>query len=114
MSDESKTLTGAPDSSLESGGTVPYPHPIIAREGWPFIGASVIGAAAVHWLAGAWWALPLWIVVAFMLRFFGDPPRNAPREPGAVLSPADGRVVAVERGHDPYLERDALKMSVFM
>jgi phosphatidylserine decarboxylase len=31
-----------------------------------------------------------------------------------VLSPADGRIVAVERGRDPYLERDALKMSVFM
>ncbi len=29
-------------------------------------------------------------------------------------SPADGRIVAVETRHDPYLERDAIKMSVFM
>ena len=31
-----------------------------------------------------------------------------------MLSPADGRIVAVERARDPYLERDALKISVFM
>jgi len=115
MSDESKTLAGTPAASrLAADGAVAYPHPIIAKEGWSFIVASVAAAAVVHWLAGAWWGLPLWIVVAFMVQFFRDPPRIAPREPGAVLSPADGRIVAVERGRDPYLERDALKMSVFM
>jgi phosphatidylserine decarboxylase len=31
-----------------------------------------------------------------------------------VVSPADGRVVAVERARDPYLERNAIKVSVFM
>jgi phosphatidylserine decarboxylase len=31
-----------------------------------------------------------------------------------VLSPADGRIVFVERARDPYLDRDALKISVFM
>ena len=31
-----------------------------------------------------------------------------------VLSPADGRIVAVEKARDPYLNRDALKISVFM
>jgi len=31
-----------------------------------------------------------------------------------VVSPAFGRIVAVERARDPYLERDALKVSVFM
>ncbi len=30
------------------------------------------------------------------------------------LSPADGRVVLVGKARDPYLERDALKISVFM
>ena len=91
-----------------------YPHPIIAREGWPFIAASLAAAVAAHWLAGGWWAAPLWLVVAFMVQFFRDPPRVVPAEPKAVLSPADGRIVAVERARDPYLERDALKLSVFM
>ncbi|MBR7559308.1 phosphatidylserine decarboxylase, partial [Mycobacterium tuberculosis] len=32
----------------------------------------------------------------------------------AILSPADGRIVAVEQVRDPYADRDALKISVFM
>jgi phosphatidylserine decarboxylase len=91
-----------------------YPHPVIAREGWPFLAAAIAVSAAVHWLAGPWWALPLWLATLFILQFFRDPPRPVPQEPNAVLSPADGRIVAVERAQDPYLNRDALKMSVFM
>jgi phosphatidylserine decarboxylase len=37
-----------------------------------------------------------------------------PGQANAVLSPADGKVMSVERARDPYLERDALKISVFM
>ncbi len=115
MSDEFKTLTGAPDASrLPPAAPDAYPHPIIAREGWPFIGIGVVAAGATHWAFGAWWAAVLWLLVVFMVQFFRDPPRRVPREPKAVLSPADGRLVAVERSRDPYLERDALKMSVFM
>jgi len=91
-----------------------YPHPIIAREGWLFVAVSMVAATMVHALAGLWWALPLWAVALFMLQFFRDPPRRIPREAGTVLSPADGRIVAVERARDPYLGRDALKVSVFM
>jgi phosphatidylserine decarboxylase len=91
-----------------------YPHPVIAREGWPFLAAAIAASAAVHALAGPWWALPLWLATLFILQFFRDPPRPVPQEPNAVLSPADGRIVAVERVQDPYLNRDALKMSVFM
>jgi len=103
-----------PQSSILNPARNAYPHPYIAREGWPFIAAAVGAAGFTHWLAGGWCALPLWLVVAFMVQFFRDPPRAVPREPRAVLSPADGRIVAVERVRDPYLERDALKLSVFM
>ena len=91
-----------------------YPHPILAREGWPFIAGSLILAIAVNVWLGFWWALPLWIVAIFVLQFFRDPPRDAPADPNAVVSPADGRVVVVEKTRDPYLERDAIKISVFM
>jgi phosphatidylserine decarboxylase len=91
-----------------------YPHPIIAREGWPFLAASVAAALLVHGWAGAWWAMPLWLIVLFIVQFFRDPPRKVPQLEGAVLSAADGRVVSVERARDPYLDRDALKVSVFM
>jgi phosphatidylserine decarboxylase len=91
-----------------------YPHPIIAREGWPFIALALVVAIAVHAYAGWAWALFFWIVLVFMIQFFRDPPRAIPADPFAVLSPADGRVVSVERARDPYLNRDALKISVFM
>lgn len=91
-----------------------YPHPIIAREGWPFLAIAVIASLAVNGAAGFWWASPLWLVTLFILQFFRDPPRTIPQDPRAVLSPADGRIVAVERAEDPYLKRDALKVSVFM
>ncbi|MGE5128130.1 MAG: phosphatidylserine decarboxylase [Sphingomonadaceae bacterium] len=91
-----------------------YPHPLIAREGWPFVGAAVLAAALVWWLAGGWWSVPLWLVALFVLQFFRDPPRDVPEDPLAVVSPADGRVVAVHKARDPWLERDALKISVFM
>jgi phosphatidylserine decarboxylase len=91
-----------------------YPHPLIAREGWAYLALSVVVAGAVHAYAGFWWALPFWIIAAFVLQFFRDPPRAIPPDPGAVLSPADGRIVAVERTADPYLEREALRISVFM
>ncbi len=50
----------------------------------------------------------------FMLQFFRDPPRTIPDAPNAVLSPADGRIVKVEMTRDAWLDRDALKISVFM
>ncbi|HEX5091298.1 MAG TPA: phosphatidylserine decarboxylase [Burkholderiales bacterium] len=92
----------------------PYPHPIIAREGWPFLAAAVAAAVLVGWFAGAGWSIPLWLGALFVLQFFRDPPREVPDDPRAVVSPADGRIVAVEKARDPWLERDALKISVFM
>jgi len=91
-----------------------YPHPIVAREGWPFLAAAVAAALVVGYVAGAGWSLPLWLAAAFVLQFFRDPPRAVPEDARAVVSAADGRVVAVEKARDPWLERDALKISVFM
>lgn len=91
-----------------------YPHPIIAKEGWPFLAGACALALSTHLYAGFWWALPLWIVALFVLQFFRDPPRHVPQQSNAVLSPADGRIVAVEKTQDPYAQREALKISVFM
>jgi phosphatidylserine decarboxylase len=91
-----------------------YPHPIIAREGWPFV-ALTVGAAIALTVAGIWLAAAIaWLAALFVLQFFRDPPRTVPGAPRAVLSPADGRIVSIEKARDPYLERDALKISVFM
>lgn len=91
-----------------------YPHPIIAREGWPFLAIAVIVAAILSWLGWTVLAVLAWIAALFVLQFFRDPARTIPADPKAVLSPADGRIVKVEKARDPYLDRDALKISVFM
>jgi phosphatidylserine decarboxylase len=91
-----------------------YPHPIIAREGWPFLVVALAVALALS-IAG-WWLLAAlaWVAFLFILQFFRDPPRRVPAQPNAVLAPADGRVVRVGKARDPYLDRDALMISVFM
>lgn len=90
-----------------------YPHPIIAREGWPFLTISLLLAiGATVWCAI--WSIPLWIIFMFVLQFFRDPAREIPQQVGVVLSPADGRVIKVERTRDVYGDRDAILVSVFM
>lgn len=91
-----------------------YPHPIIAREGWPFLGGSVALALLVTFTTCAAWAIPFWLIALFVLQFFRDPPREVPGDAKSVLSPADGRIVAIQPVRDPWLGRDALKISVFM
>ena len=91
-----------------------YPHPIIAREGWPYLVAAFAVALVLSLLG--WWlpAALVWVVFLFVLQFFRDPPRDVPAQANAVLSPADGRIVRIGKARDPYLDRDALMISVFM
>ena len=89
-----------------------YPHPILAKEGWPFItGAFVLAVLASF--AGVW-STPFWVIFIFCVQFFRDPARVVAGGPKSVLAPADGRIVVVEEADDPYLNRRALKVSVFM
>jgi phosphatidylserine decarboxylase len=90
-----------------------YPHPIIAREGWPYLTASLVVAVLVSWFFG-WWSIPFWILYIFILQFFRDPPREIPEGANLVLCPADGRVLLVGNMRDPYRNVEALKVSVFM
>lgn len=91
-----------------------YPHPILAKEGWPFIAIVFFVAVFASFFLPGVLALLCWLALAFVVQFFRDPPRAVPSEPGAVLSPADGRIVKIEKVRDPYADRDALLISVFM
>jgi phosphatidylserine decarboxylase len=91
-----------------------YPHPLIAREGWPFLTIAVVASLAGTAVVGITWSLPFWLITVFVLQFFRDPPREVPGDARSVLSPADGRIVAIQPVRDPWLDRDSLKVSVFM
>jgi phosphatidylserine decarboxylase len=91
----------------------------IAREGWPVIAtaAGVLGlVGAVGTLAGHPLSLvPLAVAVGFCLWFFRDPERAAPPDERLVVSPADGRVVAVvQEREERILHAPATRVSIFM
>lgn len=65
----------------------------------------------VTWLAGGWYALPLWLLAAFCLYFFRDPERVIPSGPVAV-SPADGKVVALAP-EGPTAQRVSIFLNIF-
>jgi len=80
----------------------------MVREGWLYAGAWVAAGAVVAWLAGPGFGLPLFVLAAFCLFFFRDPERDIPDGPVAV-SPADGKIVAIEK-----LPGGGTKLSIFL
>jgi len=91
-----------------------YPHPIFAKDGGPYLALVGVVTLLVHYIGGIVWSWPLWIIFFFVLQFFRDPQRIPALGRDLVLSPADGRIVVVEKANDPYAGREALKISVFM
>jgi len=89
-------------------------HPLLAREGWVDIAVLAIAAGSTHCYAGWQWALPIWILLAFVTQFFRDPHRKIPADPLGIVCPADGKVIKVGKCQDPFLGREAVCISIFM
>ena len=71
----------------------------------------MVGTLAGHPVA----IVPLFLAVGFCLWFFRDPERVAPQDDRVVVSPADGRVVAiVPEREDRFLNALATRVSIFM
>src|SRR5262249_12022596 len=84
----------------------------MVKEGYYFgLPPLVLGLASV--LAG--WALAGMLLVCFaavVFFFFRDPERVVPSDAGAVVSPADGRVLAVT--DEEYAGRPGKRISIFL
>lgn len=86
----------------------------IAPEGWPFILVPLVLVVGLAWLGWLKVAAVGLLVTGFMAFFFRDPERTPPVVPGAVLAPADGRVVEVrDRVEDPFVGL-ARQVSIFL
>jgi phosphatidylserine decarboxylase len=57
----------------------------------PLLAAAVL----IGWLTSPLWALPALLLAAFFLWFFRDPDRAIPDGPGALVSPADGKITDI-------------------
>jgi len=84
---------------------------VIVSTGIYYALALAAAAAAVWWLAGVAFAIPLILVALFCLYFFRDPERAVPGGPVAV-SPADGKVVAV-KAEGPAAQRISIFLNIF-
>jgi phosphatidylserine decarboxylase len=84
---------------------------VIVLDGIYYAAALAGAGLLVSWLAGAWFAAPLWLLAAFCLYFFRDPEREIPSGPVAV-SPADGKVVVV-KAEGPALNRVSVFLNIF-
>ncbi|MCI6531375.1 MAG: phosphatidylserine decarboxylase, partial [Mesosutterella sp.] len=91
-----------------------YPHPFIAKEGWPFIAGTGLVALVVTALDWDFLSLICWALFVLVLQFFRDPAREIPQGEKLVLSVVDGRVLKVEKAVDPYTGQVSLLISVFM
>lgn len=61
--------------------------------GWPFVGAAIVAGAVGALFLSTVLGLAFLILAGIFLFFFRDPDRVPTQAPGAVLAPADGRVL---------------------
>lgn len=86
----------------------------IAREGYSFVAISILIALIVQIFAGFDGAFLFWVVAAFMLQFFRDPVRNIPTEKSIIVSPADGKIVAIGKVPNPYTGVESIRIAIFL
>jgi phosphatidylserine decarboxylase len=84
----------------------------MVKEGYYFgLPLLLIGGAALflHWRIAAYLLL---LLALFVFSFFRDPDRVIPTEPGAIVSPGDGRVVVVQ--DEDYAGKPGKRVSIFL
>jgi phosphatidylserine decarboxylase len=67
----------------------------MVRDGYYYGVVMLAAAALVGWLTNPLWAVIPILLAAFFMWFFRDPERSIPSDPGAIVSPADGKVTEV-------------------
>lgn len=56
-----------------------------------------------------------WLILGFSFYFFRDPDRAIPQGDNLVLSPADGKIIAIEQEFEPFFfKENVTKVSIFL
>jgi phosphatidylserine decarboxylase len=87
----------------------------VALEGYPFIFCGAFVTLILAILGYDRLALSALVLTLFVLAFFRDPERIGPADEDALVSPADGRVILIEKIiDDQYHLGQVYKVSIFM
>ena len=85
---------------------------MIARDGWPLI-IFVAFLTGGSMFISPWMAAIMSVFLAIVVWFFRDPERELPVDPEVWVSPADGKVVEIEKASCSYVG-EAIKVGIFM
>lgn len=84
----------------------------MVRDAYYYAIPLLAAAGLIGWLTTpAWGLLPL-LLAAFFLWFFRDPKRTIPSAPGALVSPADGKVTLISQVADS--GKSFTRVSIFL
>lgn len=84
----------------------------MVRDGYYYGVVLFFAAVLIGWLTGPFWAVIPILLAGFFLWFFRDPERTITDDPGAVVSPADGKVTQVANVHVD--GKPVLRVSIFL
>lgn len=84
----------------------------MVRDGYYYGAVMLTAAVLVGWLTSPLWAIFPVLLAAFFLWFFRDPDRVIPDEPGAIVSPADGKVTSLATVQ--FNGKEVIRISIFL
>lgn len=84
----------------------------MAKEGYPFLFPLLLLAGLFSYAGMNWPASVLFALALFIAYFFRDPERLIPADEGAIVSPADGKIVGIAAEPDK-TTRVSIFLSVF-
>jgi phosphatidylserine decarboxylase len=89
--------------------------PFIVEDGYIFIAVAVILAIAAGYFLNAYVAAIPTVLALYFAYFFRNPHRQVPDDETALVAPADGTVVGIEKVYEEtYLNKECRKIIIFL
>lgn len=86
----------------------------IAKEGYPIIGLFAVSALVFACFKCPFGAIIFLAFLWFSVFFFRDPERVVPGASGLAVSPADGKIIRIQKREDPLDGKEKTCVSIFM